>query len=101
MHYVLFSYFLSSADIFSNHLFTKQIFQEYIWPRGYETFFHFFMLNSIEHKISTAHKIKIPTNEEDSCFKSLRSYTHYANNVKMPTIGGILTFMSRLKFWVS
>ena len=29
-----------------------------IWPRGYKPFF---MLNSTEHKISTAHKTKIPT----------------------------------------
>ena len=28
----------------------------------------FFMLNSTEHEISTAHKTKIPTNEEVSCF---------------------------------
>ena len=36
------------------------------WPQGYKTFF---MLNSTEHKISTAQKTKIPTNEEVSCFK--------------------------------
>ena len=40
-----------------------------IRPRGYKTFF---ILNSTEHKISTAHKTKIPTNKEVSCFKSLR-----------------------------
>ena len=39
------------------------------WPRGYKTFF---MLNSAEHKIYPAH------------------------NVKMPTIVGILTFISRI-----
>ena len=32
----------------------------------------FFMLNSTEHKISTAHKTKIPTNKEVTCFMSLR-----------------------------
>ena len=32
-------------------------------PRGYKTFF---MLNSTEHEISTAHKTKIPTNAEVS-----------------------------------
>ena len=40
-----------------------------IWPRGNKIFF---MLNSAKHKISTAHKTYIPTNEEVSCFKSLR-----------------------------
>ena len=33
------------------------------------------MLNSAEHDISTAHKAKVPTNEEVSCFKSLRCCT--------------------------
>ena len=41
------------------------------------------MLNSTEHKILTAHKTKIPTNEV-SCFKSLRCCMLI--NVKMPTI---------------
>ena len=45
-------------------------------PRGYKTFF---MLNSTEHKISTAKKTKIPTNEEISCFKSLRCCIYLAN----------------------
>ena len=35
-------------------------------PRGYKTFF---VLNSIEREISTAHKNKIPTNGEVSCYK--------------------------------
>ena len=34
---------------------------------------------SIEHQISTAHKTKIPTNEEVSCFKSLRCCIYHAN----------------------
>ena len=34
----------------------------------------FFRLNSTEHDILTAHKTKLPTNEEVSCFKSLRSW---------------------------
>ena len=42
---------------------------------GYKTFF---MLNSTEHEISTAHKAKIPTNKEVSCFKS-RCYVYHAN----------------------
>ena len=43
----------------------------FIWLQGYKTFF---MLNSTEHEISTAHKTKLPTNEEVSCFKSLMLY---------------------------
>ena len=46
------------------------------WPRGYKAFF---MLNSTEHEISTAHKTKIPTNKEVSCFKSLRCCIYHAN----------------------
>ena len=61
-------------------------------PRGYKTFF---MLNSTEHGISTAHRTKIPTTEEGSCFKSLRFVFIMLINVKMPTIG-ILTSMSRI-----
>ena len=41
-------------------------------PRGYTTFFK---LNSTEHKISTAHKTKIPTNKEASSFKAAYSVT--------------------------
>ena len=58
-------------------------------PRGYKLFF---ILNSTEHESSTAHKTKIPTNEEnlsDVVFIMLI-------NVKMPTSVGILTFMSRI-----
>ena len=62
----------------------------------------FFMLNSTEHEISTAHKTKIPTNEEIYCFKSLRCCIFVMLiNVKMPTIVGILTFMSRINFVLS
>ena len=48
-------------------------------PRGYETFL---MLNSTEHEISTAHKTKIPTNKETSCFtcfKALKCCMYHAN----------------------
>ena len=41
-------------------------------------------------------KTKIPANEEVSCCKSLMLI-----NVKMPTIVGILTFMSRINFVLS
>ena len=46
-------------------------------------------------------KTKILTNEEVSCFKSLRFCIYHAINVKMPTIVGILTFMSRINFVLS
>ena len=48
-----------------------------IKPRGYKTFF---MLNSTEHKIQLLIKIKIPTNKEVSCFKSLRCCIYHAYN---------------------
>ena len=50
-----------------------------IIPRGYKTFF---MLNSIEHEISTAHKNQKPTNKEVSCLKSLRCCIYKANTGK-------------------
>ena len=45
-------------------------------------------------------KTKIPKNEGVSCFKSLRCciYDIMLINVKMPTIVGILTFLSRINF---
>ena len=47
-------------------------------------------------------KTKIPTKKEVSCFKSLRCCIFYhAKNVKMPTIVGILTLMSRINFVLS
>ena len=58
------------------------------------------MLNSTEHEISTANITKIPTNELVYCFKFLRCRIYHVFimliNVKMPTIAGILTFMSRI-----
>ena len=44
---------------------------------------------------------KISTNKEVSCFKFLRGCIYHANNVRMPTIAGILTFMSRIHFVLS
>ena len=49
----------------------KKVIDIEFWPRGYKTFF---MLSSAETKIYPAH------------------------NVKMPTIVGILTFMSRINY---
>ena len=47
-------------------------------PRSYKTFF---ILNSTEHEISTAHKTKIPTFKEVSCFQFLRCI-YLANKCK-------------------
>ena len=47
-------------------------------------------------------KTKIPTNEEVSCFKSLRCCIYYADKCKNANkIVGILTFMSRMNFVLS
>ena len=57
----------------------------------------FFMLNSTEHEISAAHKnLKkfLALSLSDVVFIMLI-------NVKMPTIVGILTFMSRINFELS
>ena len=60
------------------------------------------MLNSTEHEISTAHKNKISKSKEVSCFKSLGDVVFIMLiNVKMPTIVGILTFMSRINIVLS
>ena len=58
-----------------------------------------FMLNSAEHEILNAHKYK--KSQEIQHFlgsdKLIRLFFLFIN-VKMPTIVGILTFMSRKKF---
>ena len=41
--------------------------------------YFFSILNSTVHEISTAHKIKISTNQDVSCFKSLRCCIFPAN----------------------
>ena len=41
--------------------------------RGYQTLF---MLKSTEHELPTAHKTKVPTNEEFSCYKFEFYYVH-------------------------
>ena len=63
------------------------------WARGYKTFF---MLNLAEHEIFNAHK-----------YKNIKKFSFFSDsdkprmllflliNVKMPTVVGILTFMSR------
>ena len=64
-------------------------------PQGYKTFF---VLNSVEHEILHAHKYKnikkfgflLGSDKHRMLFFPLI-------NIKMPTIVGILTFMSRKK----
>ena len=58
------------------------------------------MLNSTEHEISTAHKTEIATNKGVSCFISDVVFIMLIN-VKMPTVVGILTAMSRINFVLS
>ena len=68
------------------------------WPRGYKTFS---MLNAIEPEILNAHKSK---NIEIFIFSGSdqhRMLFFLLINVKMPTIVGILTFMSRKNFMLS
>ena len=71
------------------------------WPRGYKTFF---MLNSVENEILNAHKYK--KYQEIRLFQAEISLKCYFPpppliNIKMPTIVGILTFMSRNNFMLS
>ena len=47
-----------------------------LMPRGYKTFF---MLNSTENEISTAHKTKLMKIIDFSCFKTLRCCIYHAN----------------------
>ena len=70
-------------------------------PRGYKTFS---MLNSAGHEILTAHKCKNFKNF--SFFLGSDEHIHVMLfslllNVEMPTIVGILTFMSRKKFMLN
>ena len=69
------------------------------WPRGYKTFF---VLNSGEHEILNAHKYK--NINKFGLFKaqlSLECYFSPLIHVKMPTIVGILTFMSGENFMLN
>ena len=66
--------------------------------RGYKTFFR---LSSNEHEISTAHKTKVPSIKEVSCFKTLKCCTYHAKKVKMPIIVDKFTFVNRTNFVIS
>ena len=57
------------------------------------------MLNSTEHEILTAHTNE-NTDKNCFCFKSDVVFIMLIN-VKMPTIVGILTFISRINFMLS
>ena len=68
-------------------------------PRGYKTFF---MLNSTEHEISTAHKKLQYRHMTKFLALSLSDVIFIMPiNVKMPTLDGILTFMSRINIVLS
>ena len=70
----------------------------YTLPRGYKIFF---MLNSNEHEILNSHKYK---NIKKSVFlgsDKSRMLFFPLINVKMTTIVGILTFISRKNFMLS
>ena len=68
-------------------------------PQGYKTFF---ILNSVEHEILNAHKYKkISRNSAFLGPDKPRMIFFPRTNVKMPTIVGILTFMSRKNFMLS
>ena len=76
---------------------TWQIVQLYTRARGYKTFF---MLNSIEHESLNAYKYK---NIKKFGFFRLKPRMLFFPLiiVKMPTIVGILPFMSRTNFMLS
>ena len=77
------------------------------WSQNENTDLKVIKLFSCLTQLSTAFqlliKIKILTNEDVSCFMSPISDAVFIMliNVKMPTIVGILTFMSRIKFVLS
>ena len=66
----------------------------HIRTRGYKTLF---VLNSVEHEILNAHKNKISRNSACLGSNKPRMVFFPLINVKMPTIVGILTFISRKK----
>ena len=66
----------------------------HIWPQGNKTVV---MLSSAEYKILKAHKYKLSRNSAFSGSDKPRMLFFLLMNDKMPTIVGILTFMSRKK----
>ena len=61
---------------------------------------YFSCSNQLSTKFQLLIETKMPTNKEVSCFKSL-SVLILLINVKMPTIVGIFTFMSRINVVLS
>ena len=59
------------------------------------------MLNSTEHEITTAHKLKYQQIKKFLALSLLDVAFIMLINVKMPTIVGILTFMSMINFVLS
>ena len=56
------------------------------------------MFNSTEHEISNAHKTNLPTMKKFLALSLSDVVVSMLINVKMPTIVGILTLMSRVNF---
>ena len=62
---------------------------------------HFSCSTQIEHEISTAHKTKMLKYKDFFLLKHSNGVFILLINVEMPTIVGILTFMSRINFMLS
>ena len=94
----------SSLSLVSLNLKTREIGHNHdsisvLDPRFYEV-----IKPQLSTKFQLFIKTKIPTNKTVSCFKSFRSCIYHANkckNVKMPTVVGVLSFMSRINFVLS
>ena len=69
-----------------------------VLARGYKTFF---MLNSTEHKFQLLIELKYRQMKKFLAFSLSDDVFIMLINVKMPTIVGILTFMSRINFMLS
>ena len=92
--------FNSSLKLLATAIYPRHFWQEiHIWARGYKTFI---MLNSIEHEIINTHKYKkYQGNSNFLGSDKPRMLFFQLVNVKMPTIVGILTFLSRKNFVLS
>ena len=83
------------------HFITEAILGTNKWKSGPEVIKNF-MLNSVEHEILNAHRYKYikKLNFFSGSGKTIMLFFQLIN-VKMPTIVGILTFMSRKKIMLS
>ena len=93
------THFINSKVFFSS--FVSLVFCTSVLISGPEVINFFSYSTQLSTKFQLLIKTKILTNEEVSCFKSLRCCIYNANKVKIPTIVGILTFMSRINFVLS